>query len=131
VEKPHGARELSAGSVAQSSRSVASARKDGRRQSASCYLTRNAVLAGGFRMQLAFSYPLELPLDEAAQSVPEGLGVIRIDLDGLPPYLGQARNLRRRMARLRGLFGNRMVRATYQPAGSSFEARIVLWRAAR
>ncbi len=82
-------------------------------------------------MQLAFSYPLELPLDEAAQSVPEGLGVIRIDLDGLPPYLGQARNLRRRMARLRGLFGNRMVRAAYQPAGSSFEARIVLWRAAR
>jgi hypothetical protein len=82
-------------------------------------------------MQLAFSYPLELPTGEAAQSVPESLGVIRIDLDGLPPYVGQARNLRRRIARLRGLFGNRIVRVAYQPAGSSFEARVVLWRVAR
>lgn len=82
-------------------------------------------------MQLAFSYPLDPPPGEAAQSVPEGLGVIRIDLDGLPPYVGRARNLRRRMARLLGLFGDRIVRAAYQPAGSSFEARLVLWRVAK
>ena len=82
-------------------------------------------------MQLAFSYPLHLPPDEAAQSVPDGLGVIRIDLDGFPPYLGQARNLRRRLPRLQRLFGDRAVRVAYQPAGSSFEARVVLWGAAR
>lgn len=82
-------------------------------------------------MQLAFSYPLDLPPGDAAPSVPEGLGVIRIDLGGLPPYVGQARSLRRRIARLRGLFGDRIVRIAYQPAGSSFEAKVVLWRAAR
>ena len=82
-------------------------------------------------MQLAFSYPLEPPPDDAAQSVPEGLGVIWVDLDGLPPYVGQARNLRRRIARLRGIFADRVAGISYQPTGSSFEARIVLWRAAR
>jgi hypothetical protein len=100
-------------------------------QSTSCYLTRNAVLAGAFRMQLAFSYPLDLPPDEAAQAAPDGLGVIRIDLEGGQPYVGQARNLRRRIARLQGLFGDRVVRIAFQPAGSSFEARVVLWGAAR
>lgn len=101
-------------------------------QSTSCYLTRNAFPAGAFRMQLAFSYPLDLPPGEAAQSVPEGLGVMRIDLaDGLPPYVGQARNLRRRITRLRGAFAERIVRVAYQPAGSSFEARVVLWTVAR
>ena len=82
-------------------------------------------------MQLAFNYPLDLPPDEAAQSVPEGLGVIRIDLDGLPPYVGQARNLRRRIARLRGIFADRVVGIAFQPAGSSFEARVALWNVAR
>jgi hypothetical protein len=82
-------------------------------------------------MQLAFSYPLGLPPDEAARSVPEGLGVIRMDLEGLAPYVGQARNLRRRIARLRRLFGERVIRAGYQPAGSSFEARALLWMAAK
>ncbi len=100
-------------------------------QSTSCYLTRNASPAGAFRMQLAFSYPLDLPPDEAGPSVPEGLGVIRIDLDGLQPYVGQARNLRRRIARLRGLFRDRVTGITFQPAGSSFEARVVLWLTAR
>jgi excinuclease UvrABC nuclease subunit len=82
-------------------------------------------------MQLAFSYPLDLAPKEAAQAVPEGLGVIRIDLDGLSPYVGQARNLRRRIARLQGIFADRIARVAYQPVGSSFEARVVLWGAAR
>ena len=82
-------------------------------------------------MQLAFSYPLDLPADEAVHAVPDGLGVIRIDLERGQPYLGQARNLRRRITRLRGLFGDRVVRIAFQPAGSAFEARVVLWRAAR
>jgi hypothetical protein len=100
-------------------------------QFTSCYLTRNAFPAGASRMHLAFSYPLGLPHDEVQQSVSEGLGVIRIDLQGLPPYVGQARNLRRRIARLQGLFGDRVARIAFQPAGSSFEAKVVLWGAAR
>ena len=99
--------------------------------STSCYLTRNAFPAGAFRMQLAFSYPLDLPPGEAAQAAPDGLGVIRIDLEGGQPYVGQARNLRRRIARLQGLFGDRVVRISFQPAGSPFEAKVVLWRVAR
>src|SRR5690606_7769938 len=75
--------------------------------------------------------PLDLPPEEAAPSAPAGRGVIRIDLDGLPPYVGQARNLRRRIARLRGLFGNRIAGIAFQPVGSSFEAKAVLWDVAR
>jgi len=82
-------------------------------------------------MQLAFSYPLDASDDEAIQALPEGPGVIKLDLSEAAPYIGRARNLRRRLPRLQRLFGERTIQAHYQPVGSSFEAKIVMWHVAR
>lgn len=82
-------------------------------------------------MKLAFPYPLDLPVEAAAQTVPEAPGVIRMDLTEAAPYVGRARNLRRRLPRLQKLFGERLIRARYQPVGSTFESQILLWHTAR
>ena len=82
-------------------------------------------------MQLESSYPLDAVAPDAVEGLPEKLGVIQLDLAQAAPYVGRARNLRRRLPRLRRLFGDRVLRARYQPVGSSFEAKILLWRLGR
>lgn len=82
-------------------------------------------------MRLAFTYDFAASPSEALREVPNGAGIIRFDLADAPPYVGHARNLRRRLPRLHKLFGDRIIRADYQPVGSSFEAKIVLWQAGR
>jgi excinuclease ABC subunit C len=83
------------------------------------------------RMQLAYHHPFDAVNDEAVQALPEGPGVIRLDLSEAAPYVGRARNLRRRLPRLQRLFGDRVMQARYQPVGSSFEANTVLVQTAR
>jgi excinuclease ABC subunit C len=86
----------------------------------------------------------ELPVDALAQpdldEVPAAQGVFLLQFDGGTPYLGLSRNLKWRLKRWLGSSseGSRWAglresirRVSYQPTGSAFEAKLLLYRLAR